>query len=94
MIYHQCAFVFLGGENLPAAIWEQWLAQTGIKIVNGVGCTEVYHNFISNRPDDIRPGSSGKAVPGFDLKLVDPDGNELPDGGSGNLMVRGDHHCP
>ena len=79
-----------GGENLPAAIWEQWLERTGIKIVNGVGCTEVYHNFISNRPDDIRPGASGKAVPGFDLKLVDPDGNLVPEGESGNLMVRGD----
>ena len=79
-----------GGENLPAAIWEQWLARTGIKILNGVGCTEVYHNFISNRPNDMRPGASGKPVPGFDLKLVDPDGNLVPDGESGNLMVRGD----
>lgn len=79
-----------GGENLPAALWEQWLERTGIKIVNGVGCTEVYHNFISNRPDDIRPGASGKPVPGFDLKLVDADGNPIAEGESGNLMVRGD----
>ena len=79
-----------GGENLPAAIWEQWLARTGVKILNGVGCTEVYHNFISNRPDDMRPGASGKPVVGFDLKLVDPDGNVVPEGESGNLMVRGD----
>ncbi|MGB1253825.1 MAG: benzoate-CoA ligase family protein, partial [Candidatus Promineifilaceae bacterium] len=79
-----------GGENLPAAIWEQWLARTGIRILNGVGCTEVYHNFISNRPDDMRPGASGTPVPGFDLKLVDPDGNIVPEGAAGNLMVRGD----
>ena len=79
-----------GGENLPAAIWEQWLARTGIPILNGVGCTEVYHNFISNRPDDMRPGASGKPVPGFDLKLVDPHGNLVADGEAGNLMVRGD----
>ena len=79
-----------GGENLPAAIWEQWLARTGVKILNGVGCTEVYHNFISNRPNDMRPGASGKAVPGFDLKLVDPNGNPVADGEAGNLMVRGD----
>ncbi|MEM7116842.1 MAG: benzoate-CoA ligase family protein, partial [Chloroflexota bacterium] len=79
-----------GGENLPAAVWGQWLARTGIRILNGVGCTEVYHNFISNRPNDMRPGASGKPVPGFDLKLVDPDGNSVPDGEAGNLMVRGD----
>jgi len=79
-----------GGENLPAAIWEQWHERTGIRILNGVGCTEVYHNFISNRPDDMRPGASGKPVPGFDLQLLDPDGNPVPDGEAGNLMVRGD----
>ncbi|MEM8858549.1 MAG: benzoate-CoA ligase family protein [Chloroflexota bacterium] len=79
-----------GGENLPAAIWEQWLARTGVRILNGVGCTEVYHNFISNWPDDMRPGASGKPVPGFDLKLVDPEGQPVPDGEAGNLMVRGD----
>jgi benzoate-CoA ligase family protein len=79
-----------GGENLPAPIWQQWFERTGIKILNGVGCTEVYHNFISNRPDDMRPGSSGRRVPGFDLKIVDPDGHEVPAGESGNLLVRGD----
>lgn len=79
-----------GGENLPAAIWEQWLDRTGIRILNGVGCTEVYHNFISNRPDDMRPGASGKPVPGFELKLVDSDGHPVPDGEAGNLLVRGD----
>ncbi len=79
-----------GGENLPAAIWEQWLARTGIPILNGVGCTEVYHNFISNRPNEMRPGASGKAVPGFELKLVDPEGKLVPDGETGNLMVKGE----
>ncbi len=79
-----------GGENLPAPIWHQWHERTGIKIVNGCGCTEVYHNFISNRPDDIRPGASGRAVQGFDLKIVDLNGHELPFGESGNLLVRGD----
>lgn len=79
-----------GGENLPAAIWEQWLARTGIPILNGVGCTEVYHNFISNRPNDMCPGASGKPVPGFELKIVDLDGNPVTDGEAGNLMVRGD----
>lgn len=79
-----------GGENLPAPLWEQWLTRTGIKILNGVGCTEVYHNFISNRPDDMRPGASGKPVPGFELKLVGPDGNEVSSGESGTLLVSSD----
>ncbi|MFK7801823.1 MAG: benzoate-CoA ligase family protein [Anaerolineae bacterium] len=79
-----------GGENLPAPIWHQWHERTGIKIVNAIGCTEVYHNFISNRPDDILPGASGRAVDGFDLKIVDPNGNEVPIGESGNLLVQGD----
>jgi acyl-coenzyme A synthetase/AMP-(fatty) acid ligase len=79
-----------GGENLPAPIWNQWRERTGIKILNGVGCTEVYHNFISNRPDEMRPGASGRRVDGFDLKIVGPDGRELPIGESGNLLVRGD----
>ena len=79
-----------GGENLPAPIWHAWYERTGIKIVNGVGCTEVYHNFISNRPDDILPGASGRPVPGFEVKLVDPDGHPVSDGEAGNLLVRGD----
>ncbi len=79
-----------GGENLPAPIWHQWHDRTGIKILNSCGCTEIYHNFISNRPDDMLPGASGRRVEGFDLKIVDPDGNEVPVGESGNLLVRGD----
>ena len=79
-----------GGENLPAPIWQQWYERTGIKILNGVGCTEVFHNFISNRPDEMLPGASGRKVDGFDLKIVDPSGKELPVGESGNLLVRGD----
>ena len=79
-----------GGENLPAPIWEQWYERTGIKILNGVGCTEVYHNFISNRPELMRPGASGLPVPGFELKLVDPEGRAVQQGESGTLWVSGD----
>ena len=79
-----------GGENLPAPIWQAWYERTGIPIVNGVGCTEAYHNFISNRPDDIRPGASGKPVPGFAHRLVDPDGNEVAAGAQGTLHIKSD----
>ncbi len=79
-----------GGENLPAPVWHEWKRRTGLDIVNGVGATEVYHNFISNRPDDIRPGSSGKPVGGFDVRLVDEVGQPTPVGEVGNLLVRGD----
>ena len=50
------------GESMPAPIWESWKQRTGLDTLDGIGATEVYHIFISNRPDDIRPGSSGKPV--------------------------------
>ena len=78
------------GEALPAPIWTQWKDLTGLDIVDGIGSTENYHIFISNRPGDIRPGSSGKPVPGYDLRLVDEHGAPAPDGEIGNLHVRGE----
>jgi benzoate-CoA ligase family protein len=78
------------GEALPAPIWQQWKECTGLDIIDGIGCTEIYHIFISNRPGDIRPGSSGKVVEGFELKIVDDDGKEVPRGEVGNLMVKGE----
>lgn len=77
------------GEALPAPVWEAWKERTGLEIIDGIGCTEVYHIFISNRPGDIRPGSSGRPVPGFDLRLVDEQGAPVPQGEIGNLLVRG-----
>jgi len=78
------------GEALPAPLWEQWKERTGLDIIDGIGSTEVYHIFLTNRPGDIRPGSSGKAFDAYDLKLVDEDGNEVAQGEVGNLLVRGD----
>lgn len=77
------------GEALPAPVWHAWKERTGLDIVDGIGCTEVYHIFLSNRPGDIRPGSSGKPMAGFDLRLVDEQGNAVPQGEIGNLLVRG-----
>jgi benzoate-CoA ligase family protein len=78
------------GEALPAPIWHQWKERTGLDIIDGIGSTEVYHIFVSNRPDDVRPGSSGKPVDGFELKIVDESGREVPPGEIGNLLVKGD----
>jgi benzoate-CoA ligase family protein len=78
------------GESLPAPIWHQWKEKTGLDIIDGIGSTENYHIFISNRPADIRPGSSGKPFEGYEIKLVDEDGNEVSNGEIGNLLVKGE----
>lgn len=78
------------GEALPAPIWEAWKARTGLDIIDGIGATEVYHIFISNRPDDIRPGSSGKPISGYETQLVDDEGNEVQQGEIGNLILKGE----
>jgi benzoate-CoA ligase family protein len=75
-------------EALPAPIWHNWKKRTGLDIIDGIGCTEHFHIFISNRPGDIRPGSTGKPVPGYEVKIVDEDGKEVPQGEVGNLAVK------
>jgi benzoate-CoA ligase family protein len=78
------------GEALPEPIWRQWKERTGLEIIDGIGCTEVYHIFVSNRPGDIRPGSSGKPVEGYETKIVDDEGQEVPQGEVGNLLLKGE----
>jgi benzoate-CoA ligase family protein len=78
------------GESLPASVWHGWKERTGLDIIDGIGATEIWHIFISNRPDDIRPGSSGKPVPGFEVKIVDEHGVEVAPGEVGNLLVKGE----
>lgn len=78
------------GEALPAPIWNEWKKRTGLDIIDGIGSTEAFHIFISNRPGDIRPGSSGKPFAGYDLRLVDDEGEDVPAGEIGNLIVRGE----
>lgn len=78
------------GESLPAPIWHAWKERTGLDIIDGIGSTENYHIFVSNRPADIRPGSSGTPVPGYDVRIVDDDGDDVPPGEVGNLLVRGE----
>jgi benzoate-CoA ligase family protein len=78
------------GEALPAPIWHQWKERTGVDIIDGIGSTENYHIFLSNRPGDIQPGSSGKPFQGYELRIVDEDGNDVAPGETGNLLVKGE----
>jgi len=78
------------GEALPPDIFYRWKKRFGIEIIDGIGSTELLHIFLSNRPGEIRPGSTGKPVPGYELKLVDEEGQEVPKGEIGTLHVKGD----
>jgi 2-aminobenzoate-CoA ligase len=81
------------GETLPVSVFEAWKSATGISIIDGIGATEMLHIFISASGDDIRPGATGKAVPGYEARIVAEDGSELPDGTVGRLAVRGPTGC-
>jgi 4-hydroxybenzoate-CoA ligase len=77
------------GEALPANLGERWRAAVGIDVLDGIGSTEMLQTFLSNRPGDIRYGSTGKPVPGYEVKIVDEGGQALPAGEIGELVVRG-----
>jgi 2-aminobenzoate-CoA ligase len=81
------------GEHLPAGTWQAFLDATGVKIIDGIGSTEMLHIFIASADDDIRPGSTGRAVPGFTARVVDIDGTPVPPGVPGRLAVRGPTGC-
>ena len=77
-------------EALPAEVWRRWKDAFGLTILDGVGSTEMLHIYCSNRLDDVRPGSSGKPVPGYELKILDDSGQPVPQGEAGDLYVKGD----
>ena len=81
------------GETLPKPTYDAWLAATGIKLMDGIGATEMLHIFIAAREDDIRAGATGKPVPGYEAKVIDEGGMELPRGVAGRLAVRGPIGC-
>ncbi|HEY8984883.1 MAG TPA: AMP-binding protein [Streptomyces sp.] len=81
------------GENLPAATWRAWHERTGLRIINGIGATELLHIFISAADERIRPGTTGVAVPGWEARVQDGEGRPVPDGVPGLLAVRGPVGC-
>jgi len=81
------------GEHLPKSVWDDFHEATGITIIDGIGSTEMLHIFICSADEDIRPGSTGRAVPGYQATILDSDGAELPDGQPGRLAVKGPTGC-
>lgn len=78
------------GEALPPDIHRRWEERFGLEVLEGVGSSEAYHIYLSNRPGAARPGSAGQVVPGYDATLVDAGGSEVADGEPGELWVRGE----
>jgi benzoate-CoA ligase len=78
------------GEALPAEIYERWRERFSVEIIDGIGTTECLHMFISNRQGQVRPGSSGQVVPGYEAALVDDDAQPVQRGEVGSLRIRGD----
>ncbi|MEO8517181.1 MAG: AMP-binding protein [Flavobacterium sp.] len=81
------------GETLPMKVWEDWYNETGLKIIDGIGATEMLHIFISSNEENMKPGSTGTAITGYEAKIVDAQGNELPVNEPGKLAVRGITGC-
>jgi len=78
------------GEPLPVELYHRWKRTFGVELLDGLGTAEMWHIFISNRPGQVRPGTLGTVVPGFDVKVCDDEGREVPAGEVGALWVRGD----
>jgi 2-aminobenzoate-CoA ligase len=81
------------GEALPASVWRAVHDASGLRIIDGIGATEMLHIFIAAADDDIRPGSTGRAVPGYTAAVLDDEGRPVPDGTPGHLAVRGPTGC-
>ncbi len=81
------------GETLPLKVWQDWYDATGLKIIDGIGATEMLHIFISSHEENMKPGATGVAITGYEAKIVDINGNELPRNEPGRLAVRGITGC-
>jgi benzoate-CoA ligase family protein len=81
-------------EPLPAEIFRKWQSKFGVEILDGIGSTEALHIYLSARAGEVKPGSTGKAVPEYDLRLVDSEDREVPPGTIGDLLVSGDSIAP
>ena len=81
------------GEALPADIFRRWKEKTGLTILDGIGSTEILHIFVTNRPADVKPGTSGRPVPGYAARIVGEDGKEVSPGDAGILHIRSDSNA-
>jgi 2-aminobenzoate-CoA ligase len=81
------------GETLPLKVWQDWYDATGLKIIDGIGATEMLHIFISSTSENMKPGATGVAVTGYEAKIIDQDGNKVATNEPGRLMVRGITGC-
>jgi benzoate-CoA ligase family protein len=83
-------FCYSAGEALPIELYERWMTNFGIDICDGIGSAEMFHIYITNRPGDIKPGSLGRTVNGYEARIVDADGKEVATGEMGTLKIKGD----
>ena len=83
-------FCYSAGEALPIELYERWMNVYGIDICDGIGSAEMFHIYITNRPGDIKPGSLGRIVEGYEARIVDAGDNEVPTGEMGTLKIKGD----
>jgi benzoate-CoA ligase len=83
-------FCYSAGEALPVELYEQWMRNLGVEICDGIGSAEMFHIYITNRPGDVKPGSLGKVVAGYEAKIVDAESTEVGVGEMGTLKIKGD----
>jgi benzoate-CoA ligase len=83
-------FCYSAGEALPVELYRRWKETFAVEICDGIGSAEMFHIYITNRPGDVKPGSLGRIVEGYEARIVDADGNELPVGEMGTLKIKGD----
>ncbi len=83
-------FATSAGEALPVPLYHRWKELFGVELLDGLGTAEMWHVFVTNRLGDVRPGTLGRVVEGFDLRVRDDDGRDLPAGEVGRMWVRGD----
>ena len=83
-------FCYSAGEALPKELYERWMNAFGVDICDGIGSAEMFHIYITNRPGDVKPGSLGRIVEGYEASIVDAEGDEVATGEMGTLKIKGD----
>jgi benzoate-CoA ligase family protein len=83
-------FCYSAGEALPKEIYHRWKETFGVEICDGIGSAEMFHIYITNRPGDVKPGTLGRIVEGYEARIVDAEENEVPTGEKGTLKIKGD----